>query len=363
MIKTGVMKKTLLLLGLIIIIVGWTEAEDFQVGLSRAGKNLRKTYIDKAGYTRIEAKVKGPGLLITWPPLERNEVNSKRIRLAGATLPSATIRINNIPVKVYPTGAFVTLLDLKEIGENRIEVVAKDDTGETRQTILLWRRPPPATLPLPINKQDIPSEASGPLIKMPPLNWNSESPLRGLIAAIDPGHGGEFPGAVGPTGLEEKEVNLSISLALTRKLRKAGAEVILTRKEDEDIPLAKRTKRALSRGAHIFISIHNNSAAEDTNPLSRRGTGIYYTYLQSLPLARKIHSHLSAIGLHPNGCHYADFAVIRPPEMIAILVEAAFLSHPEDEVLLAQENFRERIAEAIFQGLKDFLREATKEEK
>ena len=238
----------LLFLGLIIIIVGQTEAEDLRVGLSPAGKNLRKTYIDKEGYTRIEAKVKGPGLLITWPPLERKEVNLKRMRLAGATLPSAAIRINGAPVRVYPTGAFATLLNLKEIGENRIEVVAEDASGETRQTIILRRRRPPATPLLPANKQNPPlGTRNGQSIKRPPLNWNSESPLRGLIVVVDPGHGGKFPGAVGPTGLEEKEVNLKISLALTRNLRRVGAEVILTRQEDKDIPLAKRTEIALSR--------------------------------------------------------------------------------------------------------------------
>jgi len=363
MIKTEVMKKFFLLLGLIIIIiVGGTEAKETRVGLSLAGRNLRKTYTDKVGYTQIETKSKGPGLLITWPPLERKEVSLKQIRLAGATLPSATIRINNIPIKVYPTGAFATLVNLKKTGENIIEVVAEDATGETRQTIILRRRLPLTIPSPPPNKQSRPPENRNPA-KMPLLNWDSQLPLTGLIVVIDPGHGGKLPGAVGPTGLEEKEVNLRISLALTRKLRKAGAKVILTRREDKDVPLAARRKIAISRGAHILISIHNNSAAEDADPILRRGTSVYYTFLPSSPLARKVFSRLATMGLKPGSYRYANLAVIRSPEIIAILVEAAFLSHPEEEALLAQEDFRDKIAEAIFQGLQDFLRETAGEKK
>jgi len=285
------------------------------------------------------------------------------MRLAGSTLPSATVSINNVPVKVYPTGAFVALLDLTKIGENRIEVVAKDAAGETRQTILLRRRLPSAVPYLRPKKKGLPPEVREPPVKLPSLNWNSKFPLRGLIIAVDPGHGGEFPGAVGPTGVEEKEVNLSISLVLARKLSKSGAKVILTRHGDEDVSLVKRTKIALSGGAQIFISIHNNSVAENANPILRRGASVYYAHDQSLPLARKVYRRLLALGLRPDGSHHADFAVIRPPGRLAILVEAAFLSNPEDEALLAQENFRKKIAEAIFQGLKDFLREATKKKK
>ncbi|NOX96826.1 MAG: N-acetylmuramoyl-L-alanine amidase [Nitrospirae bacterium] len=346
---------SLLLLGLVIIATGQARTEATRVGFSLAGKNLRKTYINKIGYTQIGTKSKGPGLLITWPPLERKEVNLKQMRLAGATLPSATIRINNIPIRVYPTGAFATLLNLKKTGKNIIEVVAEDATGETRQTIVLQRRLPP-TLPPPRKKKQTPPLAKkGKPVKMPSLNWNSKLPLTGLVIVIDPGHGGKFPGAVGPTGLEEKEVNLRISLALARKLKKAGAKVILTRRKDINVPLAERRKMAISQAAHILISIHNNSAAEDTNPILRRGTGVYYTFLPSLPLARTVYSHLLTTGLSPGGYHYANLAVLRSPKMLAILVEAAFLSHPEDEALLAQKDFQEKVAEAIFQGLKDFL--------
>jgi len=362
LIKMGVIRKILLFLGVIVLILGRAEAGGTPPGISPAGRNLRKTFVNKVGYTRIGTKVKGPGLLITWPPLERKEVNFKRMRLAGATLPSATVSINNVPVTVYPTGAFVTLLDLKKIGRNRIEVVAKDATGETRQAILLIRRPPPVA-PSPGPKKKSPPEMREPPVKLPSLDWNSELPLRGLIIAVDPGHGGEFPGAVGPTGLEEKKVNLSISLALARKLKKAGAKVILTRHGDEDISLVKRTKIALSGKAPILISIHSNSAAEDANPILKRGTSVYYAHDQSLPLARKVYRRLLAIGLRPNGCRHADLAVIRPPGRLAILVEAAFLSNPEDEALLAQEDFRKKIAEAVFLGLEDFLRKATKKEK
>jgi len=86
---------SLLLLGLVIIATGQARTEATRVGPSPAGKNLRKTYINKIGYTQIGTKSKGPGLLITWPPLERKEVNLKKMRLAGATLPSATVRINS----------------------------------------------------------------------------------------------------------------------------------------------------------------------------------------------------------------------------------------------------------------------------
>ncbi len=173
---------------------------------------------------------------------------------------------------------------------------------------------------------------------------------------IDPGHGPD-PGAVGPTGLTEKEANLKIALRLKRDLEHEGAEVILTRSSDTTLPLYERPKIAVRDKADIFISIHNNALPDGSNPFANNGVSTFYYNPHSAALARAVQRALSRkIKLNDFGWYYGNLAVDRPTQYPAILVECAFMMIPEQEAMLKTDKFRKKISRGIIDGIKDFLR-------
>lgn len=178
---------------------------------------------------------------------------------------------------------------------------------------------------------------------------------------IDPGHGGYDPGAVGPTGLKEKDVNLAVALHAGSFLQAAGVSVVYTRTSDRvtwpsdtNADLAARCKIANQAGADLFISIHCNSA---TNR-SARGAETYCLQLggQGEKLARAVHVELlRATGLVDRGVKTANFYVLRATKMPAALVELAFISNPDEEKLLKQSEFQARAGRAIAEGVAKIL--------
>jgi N-acetylmuramoyl-L-alanine amidase len=180
--------------------------------------------------------------------------------------------------------------------------------------------------------------------------------LTDLRYIIDPGHSPD-PGAVGPTGLTEKEVNLNIALRLKKELEREGAEVVLTRASDTILPLYDRPKIAVREKADIFISIHNNALPVGTNPFVNNGLSTFYYHPHSAELARAMHNSLSRnIDLNDFGWYYGNLAVNRPTQYPAILVECAFMMIPEQEAMLKTGKFHKKISKAIIEGLKDYLR-------
>jgi len=184
----------------------------------------------------------------------------------------------------------------------------------------------------------------------------SKNLIENLRFVIDPGHSPD-PGAVGPTGLTEKEVNLAIAGQLARDLRRLGAEVVLTRRDDSPLPLYDRPAIAYREKADIFISIHNNALPNGVNPFVNNGVSTFYYHPHSAPLARSVQESLSReLGLNDFGWYYANFAVNRPTQYPAILVECAFMMIPEQEALLRTDKFKKRVSFAIIEGVRDFLR-------
>ncbi len=179
--------------------------------------------------------------------------------------------------------------------------------------------------------------------------------LSGLRLVIDPGHSPD-PGAIGPTGLTEKEANLRIALRLKKDLEREGAKVILTRSDSSVLPLYDRPKIAVLEQADIFISIHNNALPDGTNPFVNNGISVYYYHPHSAPLAKAVHDALSHnIDLPDFGLYYGNLAVNRPTQYPAILVECAFMMIPGQEALLKTDKFRKNISQAIIEGIKGFL--------
>lgn len=187
--------------------------------------------------------------------------------------------------------------------------------------------------------------------------------LVGKTICIDPGHGGSDSGAVGSTGTKEKDNTLAIALLLRDRLEKNGACIVMTRDTDKDASypgasadeeLGARVDAANEAGADIFISIHNDSF---TNSSASGTTTYHYGDAESIRLAGFIQKCLvDEMGTKDRGARFASFYVIRYTDMPAVLVEVAFISNPEEEVLLASVDGRYKAAESIFQGIVKYFK-------
>ncbi len=185
--------------------------------------------------------------------------------------------------------------------------------------------------------------------------------LAGSTVVIDPGHGGSAePGAIGPTGLIEKDVNLDVALRTAEYLRQKGANVVMTRDSDVYMDLYPRPEIANQLNAAVFVSIHMNSATIS----SAHGTSTYYVrpdkvyngsehlLNEGISLAEKVQkSLLSGLGLYDRGVLNDNFAVLRGAQMPAILVEVAFISNAREESLMKTDTFKDNAARAIAEGV------------
>jgi N-acetylmuramoyl-L-alanine amidase len=202
----------------------------------------------------------------------------------------------------------------------------------------------------------------------PPMDFKFTAGLKNKVIAIDPGHGGSDPGAVGLAKAQEKTVNLEVALKVKSLLEKAGAKVLMTRQDDRDVygpnasavdELKARTTVANLKKADIFLSIHSNAAVNR----AADGTSTYYyqkTAYDAL-LARNLQAGMvQAGGLKDRGSFPANFYVVKRTIMPAALVELAFLSNPAEEKLLLNPQFQQKMAQGIVQGLENFFIQAAK---
>jgi N-acetylmuramoyl-L-alanine amidase len=223
---------------------------------------------------------------------------------------------------------------------------------------------------------------------------------RALVIAIDPGHGGEDPGAIGPGGVREKDVVLAIGRRLARLVDATpGLRAVLTRDGDYFVPLQGRVSRARAVKADLFVSIHADAWFQPT----ARGSSVYAlslsgatsaaarwlarrenesdrvgginlnvadpvlkhtlldltmnaTISDSLRLGRHVLAELGGINrLHRRQVEQAGFAVLKAPDIPSILVETAFISNPEEEARLSDPEHQERLAQAILSGIRRYL--------
>lgn len=221
---------------------------------------------------------------------------------------------------------------------------------------------------------------------------------------IDPGHGGDDPGAIGPSGLMEKDVVLDIAMKVGRLLiEDYGLEVFYTRKDDVFIPLNERTEFANSIGADLFISIHANASPKrdakgvetyilnwtddkEAMRVAARENAISFKKMQkardelqvillslardnkrdeSIRLAHHVQNSIIR-GLKVDyswiediGVKQALFYVLIGAEMPSILTEVSFISNPLEERMLATEGYRSRIAESIAKGVGAYIKQST----
>jgi N-acetylmuramoyl-L-alanine amidase len=169
---------------------------------------------------------------------------------------------------------------------------------------------------------------------------------------IDAGHGGKDLGA-NREGLNEKDLNLSVAMKLKQALEARGVRVYMTRSSDEFLPLPRITQITNSIRPDLFVSVHTNSS---TNP-SITGLETYYYTPQSVALAKRVHHRMvNNIGSPDRGVRKAMFYVIHHTAVPAILCEMGYISNSGERRELFTEYRKQRTAEAIADGVVDYLR-------
>lgn len=231
-------------------------------------------------------------------------------------------------------------------------------------------------------------------------------PLGGLVrkVVIDPGHGGKDPGAVGPTGVREKDVNLDVARRLARLLRERGIEVVLTRTSDVFIPLAERSRIANRELPDLFLSIHADAAPRASaqgattyvvrEVFEHAGRGKVTTADRAVLAAKEVPLNPAHVGAQPaspasqlalwqvmlteyrregrllaeaiqrrlpretgqadRGVREAAYAVLKWTYCPAVLIEVGFLSNRTWEARLARPEYREQTARAIAEAVVEF---------
>lgn len=256
-------------------------------------------------------------------------------------------------------------------------------------------QPPVASLPPKTVPQDVAPAARQPL----------PSGKRNIVIAIDAGHGGEDPGALGPRGLHEKDVVLAIARELQRQINgERGFRAELVRTGDYFIPLRKRTEIARKKGADLFVSIHADAAPSSSAfgasvfALSDRGAtsetarwladtenrsdlvggvgsvslddkdrmlagvlldlSMTATLSSSLGVGHKVLSNMGRITpLHKRRVEQAGFMVLKSPDIPSILVETGFISNPKESQKLATKSHQQALAHSIHSGVRQFFHE------
>ena len=258
-------------------------------------------------------------------------------------------------------------------------------------------RPAPATA--------APAAPSSTAVQTPAPPAEAATPVpesidRLVIVALDPGHGGEDPGAIGPTGLREKDVVLQIALQLRDRLNEQrGMRAMLTRDADFFVPLHERVRKARRVQADLFVSIHAdafmrpearggsvfalstgaatstaakwmadrenaadlvggvNVAVKDAQVL--RALLDMSTTAQikdSLRAGQEVLTRLGRVGrLHKPQVEQAGFAVLKAPDIPSILVETAFISNPQEEALLRDAAWQAQLVDALAEGIRRYF--------
>jgi N-acetylmuramoyl-L-alanine amidase len=224
--------------------------------------------------------------------------------------------------------------------------------------------------------------------------------VRMLTIALDPGHGGEDPGASGKNGSREKDIVLSIAKRLKAKLEEQpNVRVMLTRDGDYFVPLGTRVDKARKVQADLFVSIHADAFVQPTARgssvfvLSEKGaTSSAARWLadkensadtiggvnvkshdkqlasvlfdlsttaqinDSMKLGRSVLGEIGGINrLHKGSVEQAGFAVLKAPDIPSILIETAFISNPEEEAKLLDDAYQNKLADAIVTGIRRYF--------
>jgi N-acetylmuramoyl-L-alanine amidase len=317
--------------------------------------------------------------------------------------------LGSLPGKIAETDPYIKLIragrnrpgvvrlviELK--GEIRPQVFTLKPVGDYGHRLVLDLYPVEAPDPLmALLRGDDQAEAR---LELPPKNDRPEV-TRLVTVVLDPGHGGEDPGAIGRGGSQEKNVTLSIARRLKAKMdAEPNMRSMLTRDGDFFIPLHQRVQKARRVRADLFVSVHADAFVKPTArgssvfALSENGAsssaarwlaqkenaadligGVNFgvkdphlartlldlsqtaTINDSLKLGKDVLGELGRINtLHKGQVEQAGFAVLKAPDIPSILIETAFISNPEEEKRLTDEDYQDQMAEAILRGVKRYF--------
>lgn len=190
--------------------------------------------------------------------------------------------------------------------------------------------------------------------------WNSNEQANnknlGVIketfkVVIDPGHGGIDPGAIGTSGLYEKDFTLSLAKKVSEILGKErNVQVYMT---NQDVDFTHRPNFANEIDADLYISIHGNTF--ESSDVS--GTESYYYNKKSKPFAEIMHKYIvNATGFNDRGVRRKDLFVVRYTDMPSVLLEVGYLTNSKEEQLMGDDEFQVSIAQSICDGVKEYLK-------
>lgn len=308
-------------------------------------------------------------------------------------------------VETDPLLALVQQHDKPPAAAHRAEAAASAVNDALEELIQKIERPapasprPPPPAPPPVAAAPKPASAPEP---RPPAKPPTETVDSLIVIALDPGHGGEDPGAVGPSGLKEKDVVLAVGLKLRERLQSnPNIRVLMTRDADFFVPLQDRVRKARRVQADLFVSIHADAfftpqargasvfvlsdgaatsaaarwmanrenaadmvggvnvgaATKDANVL--RALLDMSTTAQikdSLKLGGEVLGQIGRIGkLHKAKVEQAGFAVLKAPDIPSILVETAFISNPEEEMKLRDPDYQDQLVGALASGIAKYF--------
>jgi N-acetylmuramoyl-L-alanine amidase len=270
---------------------------------------------------------------------------------------------------------------------------------KARAKPLAENSPPPAAAPPVEAPKPAPPPAARSAVPAKPSQTGGRSLVRALglklgRVVLDPGHGGHDTGSIGPSGLLEKDVVLDVALRLGNLIEeRMGAEVVYTRRDDTFVPLEQRTALANEKQADLFLSIHANAGAASVsgyetyylnfsntkddlavaareNATSERTIHELQTMIEKIARidkaeeSREFASRIQASlykdmrkanpRVQDRGVRRAPFVVLIGAAMPSVLSEVEFLSNPRDERLLRREDYRQRLAEALYKGLSQY---------
>ncbi|MDQ2734655.1 MAG: N-acetylmuramoyl-L-alanine amidase [Pseudomonadota bacterium] len=321
---------------------------------------------------------------------------------------------------LYPTRERDPLLELIRDKEGAEAQAAKDmqdalgefigkvnGGGATASVVAGAGSPAPYSASAPVLAHDVPLPSSpsrrsraAPPIPILPSPAGQARIDRLVVVALDPGHGGEDPGATGPSGLHEKDVVLAIALQLRDRINaNPSMRAMMTRDADFFVPLGERVKKARRVQADLFVSIHadafltseargasvfalsesgatssaarwmanrenaadlvggvNIAAKDQTVMRTLIDMSTTAQIKDSLKLGSEVLGQIGKVGrLHRGSVEQASFAVLKAPDIPSILVESAFISNPEEESKLRDPAYRSQLVEALATGIQRYF--------
>ena len=332
--------------------------------------------------------------------IKKTKLSAELKGLTGGKSPITQVRTGN-----READGLRIVLDISEqVTPKSFTLVPNQKYGHRLVVDLFDNAPPSRSVVSSVTRQPI-SRASTKAITAPQLSTLPASGKRDIVVAIDAGHGGEDPGAIGPGGLREKDVVLSIAKELQRQINaEKGFRAELVRTGDYFIPLRRRTDIARKKGADLFVSIHADAAPRS----SAFGASVYAlsdsgatsetarwladsenrsdliggagnvklhdkdamlagvlldlsmtaSLSSSLDVGQKILSNMGRITpLHKKRVEQAGFMVLKSPDMPSILVETGFITNPGESKKLSNHGHQQALARSIHAGVRQFFQQ------